>query len=262
MLTMTIMLAILSLSKYGVYLEFRIESFSFFNMMRFDVITIFPEIIESYFSAGVLKRARQQKKMTIHAHDLRAYTHDRHRTVDDRPYGGGAGMVMKAAPIIEALKKIARAKPGKAGRSVRARKKQRIILLSARGKALSQVAARRLVRYRQIVFICGRYEGIDERVNGWVDESLSLGPFVLTGGELPALTIVDAVARLLPGVLGNESSMGEESHSRPGYLEYPQYTRPEVLKTGNRRLAVPKVLLSGNHEKIKEWREKHGKTAR
>lgn len=225
--------------------------------MRFDIITIFPKIIESYFSAGVLKRARLQKKITIRAHNLRTHAHDRRRTIDERPYGGGAGMVMKAMPIIKALEKIIRAEPGRKGKAQRKKKQQRVILLSARGKEFDQAAARRLARYRQIVCVCGRYEGVDERVNAWVDESLSLGSFVLTGGELPALALVDAVARLLPGVLGNASSKTDESHSRPGYLEYPQYTRPEVLEVGKRRIAVPKVLLSGNHAAVAKWREKH-----
>ena len=179
-------------------------------------------------------------------HDLRSFTHDRHHKVDDTPYGGGAGMVMKAEPFFEAVESINREQSAE-------NKKQgtRVIIFSAKGKVFTQSDARRLAGYDQLILLCGRYEGVDERVaEHLADEEISIGGFVLTGGELPAMVVVDAVARLLPGVLGNESSAIDESHSTEGVLEYPQYTKPEVFRDWK----VPEVLLSGHHAEIEKWR--------
>ncbi len=213
-------------------------------MKRFDVITIFPEIVAAYAGESLLARAAASRILRIEGHDLRAWAADRHRTVDDTPYGGGPGMVLKAEPIARALATI-RKKGGK---------KKRVILLSARGKPFARKDARRLAKYDQLIFVCGRYEGVDERVAEFLtDEEISVGPYILTGGELPALTIVDAVARQLPGVLGRGESL-EEVHG-----SFPQYTKPrEVkLKIGKRTIvaAVPAVLLSGDHTRIAAWRK-------
>jgi len=207
-------------------------------MIKFDIITIFPEIFTSYFQESILKRAQKKKFIKIKIHDLRKYTKDKHKTVDDKPYGGGPGMILKVDIIHKAIKKIAK-------------KKARIILLSAKGKKFDQKQAQRLKKYDQIVLICGRYEGVDERVAKHIaDEELSIGDYVLTGGEVPAMVVIDAVTRLIPGVIKKES-LEEESFSKTG-LEYPQYTRPEEYNSWK----VPKVLLSGHHKKIQEWKNK------
>lgn len=187
--------------------------------------------------------ARAQKKglIKIVAHDLRKFTKDKHKTVDDRPYGGGVGMVTKPDVVGSAL------------RALNSKLRKRIILLTPQGKVFSQKTAKRLAKYNRLILISGRYEGFDERIRKMADEEISIGDYILTGGELPAMVIVDAVARLVPGVVGKQESLEEESFSR-GLLEYPQYTRPEVVKFGNKKLRVPKVLLSGNHKKIAEWR--------
>ncbi len=214
--------------------------------MRFDFITIFPNIFNSYLNESILKRAQKSKKVTFRFHDLRDYTSDKHRTVDDRPYGGGVGMVMKVEPIYKALKALPK------------NKKRRVLLMSAKGKTFSQADAKRLSKYSQIAIICPRYEGVDERVLEYVDEEVSIGSYVLTGGELPAMIIADAVTRLLPGVLGKDESSHDESHSELGVLEYPQYTRPEVFQ----KKQVPRELLSGNHKDIAVWRAKMKKSLR
>ncbi|MBI2410691.1 MAG: tRNA (guanosine(37)-N1)-methyltransferase TrmD [Candidatus Kerfeldbacteria bacterium] len=210
--------------------------------IRFDVVTIFPELFDSVLGASILKRARQAKKIDVRFFNPRNKTTDKHHTVDDSPYGGGPGMVMKVEPIAKTLK------------SIRRRKRSRCILLSAKGSRLTQTKVQQLAQdYDQLILICGRYEGVDERVLHYVDEEISIGDFVLTGGELGALVIIDAVSRLRPGVLGHEESSTDESHSQPGYLEYPQYTRPEIYEGQS----VPPVLLSGDHKKISEWRKYH-----
>jgi len=211
--------------------------------MRFDLLTIFPGVFSAYLNESILKRAQRSKKVSFHTHDLRDFTTDKHRSVDDRPYGGGVGMVMKVEPIYNALKAL----PNNS--------KRRVLLMSAKGKTFTQADAKRLSSYKQIVIVCPRYEGVDERVMDYVDEEVSIGNYVLTGGELPAMVVVDAITRLLPGVLGKDESSVDESHSEPGVLEYPQYTRPEVFK----RKPVPKELLGGNHKKIALWRQVHRK---
>lgn len=211
--------------------------------MRFDLLTIFPEAFSSYLNTSILKRAQTKRRIRVVFHDIRKAATDRHRTVDDKPYGGGVGMVMKVEPIVKTLATVPKLK------------RRRVILFSAKGTRLMQADVRRLTRYRQLVLICPRYEGVDERVVDYVDEEVSIGDYVLTGGDLPAMVVIDAVARLLPGVLGKDESSRDESHSQLGVLEYPQYTRPEVF----RRKRVPKVLLSGDHKAIAAWRSKQRK---
>ncbi len=230
--------------------------------MRFDFITIFPEMFDSYLNESILKRATEKKLVSFEAHDLRKWSTDKHKTVDDSPYGGGAGMVMKVEPIYNALKDIKIEKLRNRKTEKQKNRGTRVILLSAKGKQFTQKDAIRLAKnYNQIIFICGRYEGVDERVAKYlVDEEISTGPYVLTGGELPAMTIADAISRNIPGVLGKEESLEDESHGTPGKKAHPQYTRPEIFKTKNgEEWEVPKILLSGDHKKIEEWRMKNSK---
>ncbi len=213
--------------------------------MNFHIVTIFPKIFDSYFSESIVKRAKQKKLIDIEIHNLRDYTTDKHKTVDDTPYGGGPGMILKIEPIYDCLKAIKS--------QISKSKKNRIILFSAKGERYTQADARRLAKYDNLVLICGRYEGVDERVAEYLaDEELSVGDYVLTGGEIPAMLVVDSVARLVPGVLGNEESAKGESFSKRGYLEYPQYTKPAEF----REWKVPEVLLGGNHKEIEKWRGK------
>ncbi len=215
------------------------------NTMRFDILTIFPKIFDSYLGESILKRAQTAGHISIVTHNIRDFATDKHHKTDDTPYGGGAGMVMKVEPIWKAVESLKVENPTAS---------RRIILLSAKGKTFRQEDARRLSTYDQLVFICGRYEGVDERVAEHVaDEELSIGDFVLTGGELPTLVVIDAIARLVPGVLGNETSADTESHREPGYIEHPQYTKPESFN----EWSVPEALLSGNHADIERWREEH-----
>ena len=221
--------------------------------MKFDIITIFPKIFDSYFNESILARARKNKLVKIDVHNLRDYTEDKHKTVDDTPYGGGVGMVLKIEPIYKVLKKIVGKK--------RIKNKTKIILLSAKGKKFDQAMARRFSKLDKLILICGRYEGVDERVAKYlVDEEISVGDYVLTGGEIPAMVVVDSVSRLIKGVLGNKESIKEESFSKKDYLEYPHYTRPEIFSPDKKtNWKVPEVLLSGNHQKIEEWKEKYSK---
>ncbi|MFA4817125.1 MAG: tRNA (guanosine(37)-N1)-methyltransferase TrmD [Parcubacteria group bacterium] len=221
--------------------------------MRFEIITIFPEIFSSYFSESIIKRAQKAGLIGIAVHNLRDWTTDKHKTVDDTPYGGGAGMVLKIEPIYKAVKFI------KSLKSIKSKGKTRIILFSAKGKKYTQKDARRLVKYDNLILICGRYEGVDERVAKHIaDEEISIGDYVLTGGEIPAMVLVDSVSRLIPGVLGNEESIKNESHSIDGQLEYPQYTKPEIYN----KWKTPKILLSGNHKEIENWRAKNSKKSK
>jgi len=215
--------------------------------MTFHVLTIFPDFFRGPLDYGVLARARQAGIVQVHIHNLRDFTHDRHRTVDDRPYGGGEGMVLKPEPIFEAVESIWPQRTPE----------QRVILLSAQGRLFNQKLARELAGYRELLLICGRYEGVDERVaEHLADDEISVGDYVLSGGELAAAIIIDTVARLLPGVLGNAASTREESFSyeapEPGILDYPQYTRPAEF----RGWKVPEVLLSGHHAEIRRWRRR------
>jgi tRNA (guanine37-N1)-methyltransferase len=245
--------------------------------MRFDILTIFPEIFDSYFNTSILKRAQEKKLIKIYSHNLRKWTFNRHQTTDDRPYGGGTGMIFKVEPIFRAVKDLKKKKF----------KKCRVILFSAKGGKLTQKKVKCLSNYKQLILICPRYEGVDERVAKYIaDEEISIGDYILTGGELPAMILVDAITRLIPGAI-KEESLKEESFSlaqnknlrsaqnlfscsarnkniknlkfkiKNLYYEYPQYTRPAVFYPKGVAWQVPKVLLSGNHKKINEWQQKH-----
>ena len=217
--------------------------------MRFDVVTIFPDFFTSPLAHGVVARARNRGLLDIQIHDLRNWTYDRHRTVDDRPFGGGEGMLLKPEPLFEAVEAIVPERDSATARDPQTR----VVLLSAQGRRFDQNVAREYAELDRMVLICGRYEGVDERVaEHLADEELSVGNFVLSGGELAATMVVDVVSRLIPGVLGNEDSSLNESFSGEGefLLDCPQYTRPAEF----RGWRVPDVLLGGNHEEIKRWR--------
>src|SRR6202041_3291725 len=235
------------------------------SSMRFDIITIFPDFFAGPFDYGVLKRARNSGLVEIATHDLRSFTHDRHRTVDDRPFGGGEGMVLKAQPIYDAVTSL-----NISPKAERERGKETVILLSAQGQPFTQALAQELAMTERVVILCGRYEGVDERVSQLLcDREISIGDYVLSGGELAAAVIVDTVVRLLPGVLGNPDSARFESfgaddqgshhepgavppatHGSGGLLDYPHYTRPADF----RGLKIPEVLAEGDHAAIRRWR--------
>jgi len=213
--------------------------------MHIDILTLFPEMFQGPFSSSILKRAIEQELVSVNLHNIRDYTHDKHHTVDDYPYGGGAGMVLKPEPIFEAVESV---------KSDICRKQEvgvlPIILLTPQGRLFSQQIALELSRYSHLILICGHYEGVDERVREHlVTDEISIGDYVLSGGELAAMVAIDSVVRLLPGVLGSEASPQDDSHVA-GLLEYPQYTRPAVY----REWPVPEILLSGNHAQIANWR--------
>ncbi len=219
--------------------------------MRFDIITIFPDFFREAFDYGIIRRARAAGLVEINAHDLRQWTHDKHRQVDDRPFGGGDGMVLKPEPLFEAVESLT-------GANVRDSfdKATRVVLLSPQGRVLTQSVAQELAtQAERIVLICGRYEGVDERVaEALVTDEISIGDYVLSGGEPAAIVLVDAVTRLIPGALGSETSAVNESFSE-GLLDYPHYTRPPDF----RGMRVPEVLLSGNHQEIARWREERAR---
>jgi len=224
--------------------------------MRFDIITIFPEILTSYLKEGILAQAIKKGLIQVNFHNLRDYTTDRHQTTDDRPFGGGPGMMMMVEPICKAVKDISY-KGFKGDKGRKGYKGSRIVLLSPQGKKLDQKMAKRLSKYDQLILICGRYEGVDARVKEYIaDEEISIGDYVLSGGELPAMVIVEAVSRLVPKVLGNKESLKSESHTKTGDLDFPQYTRPAEFRAGRKTWKTPEVLLSGDHKKIEEWRRK------
>jgi tRNA (guanine37-N1)-methyltransferase len=247
--------------------------------MRFDLITIFPEFFAGPLEHGIVRRAREAKLIDVRVQDLREFTKDRHRTVDDRPFGGGEGMVMKPEPLFEAVESLMGHGVGDATTSAPKPSGTAIVLLSAAGKRFTQETARRYAGLERIILICGRYEGVDERVaEHLATEEASVGDFVLSGGELPAMLVIDAVTRLLPGALGNEASAQNESFSAGGslpnaaqysaplgeggehyaaadngaVLDYPHYTRPAEF----RGWAVPEVLIGGNHAEVAKWRRK------
>jgi tRNA (guanine37-N1)-methyltransferase len=209
--------------------------------VKFHIVTIFPEFFRGPFEHGVIQKAREAGLIEIHVHDLRTWTYDRHRTVDDRPFGGGEGMLLKAGPIFEAVEAVWPER----------NQGSKVVLLSAQGKKFDQAKAREFSGLKELLLICGRYEGVDERVaEHLADEELSIGDYVLSGGELAAAVIVDAVARLQAGVLGNETSSVDESFGEAGLLDWPQYTRPAEF----RGWKVPEVLIGGNHEEVRKWR--------
>jgi len=209
--------------------------------MRIDIISIFPKMFSAVLDESIIKRAQKKGKVRIFAHDLRDYTLDKHRKVDDRPFGGGSGMVIQVEPIFRALQAIKKRIKGKV----------KVILLCPQGKRLNQAYAKKLSACRNLILICGHYEGVDERVRQYlVDEEVSIGDYVLTGGELAAMVLIDSLVRLVPGVLGDKNSLNFESFEG-NLLEYPQYSRPAKFKNW----AVPEVLVSGDHHKIYAWRK-------
>jgi len=228
--------------------------------MRFDIITIFPEIFEFYFQHSILKKAKEKGIIKIKVHNLRDFTTDKHKTVDDKPFGGGRGMILKLEPIYRAVSSLRKIK-NKKSKIKNTNKKSKIILFTPRGKKFNQKMAYKFSKLDQLILICGRYEGVDERVAKYIaDEKISIGDYVLMGGDLPALILIETVARLIPGVIGKSELLKERITKKKGFREYPQYTRPEVFKSKpGVKWRVPKVLLSGNHKKIEEWRKKHSK---
>ena len=220
----------------------------YINVMQIDILTLFPRMFDGVFTESIIKRAQAAGKLKINIYNLRDWSKDKHRKVDDKPYGGGPGMVMSAQPIFDAVEELSQ-------QSIVNSPQKKIILLSPQGKRLDQKLAKKLAKAKHLILICGHYEGVDERVRQHlIDEEISIGDYILTGGEIPAMVLADAVTRLLPGVLGDEDSNKDESFSK-GLLEYPQYTRPAVYK-GKK---VPQVLLSGDHKRIEEWRKKQAK---
>ena len=234
--------------------------------MKVDILTIFPDFFRGPLDYGIVRRAREADLVTVEVHDLRGFAHDRHRTVDDRPFGGGEGMVLKPEPIFECIESL-QVLPWEERRAGTAR--QSVVLLSAQGKRFDQVVAAELAELDRIVLVCGRYEGVDERIGEFLaDRELSIGDYVLSGGELGAAVILDTVTRLIPGAVGNEASTRQESFTAPpvllagdgpdstcasgGLLDYPHYTRPAEY----RGMPVPEVLVSGNHEEIRRWRRR------
>jgi len=210
--------------------------------MKIDVLTLFPAMFAGPLDESIIHRARQNGLLDLQVHNLRDYTHDRHRTVDDRPFGGGPGMLLKPEPLFEAVEHLAR-------------EKTRVVLLTPAGRTLNQALARELAAREHLLLICASYEGVDERVRAaLVDDEISIGDYVLTNGNLPAMVLIDAVTRLLPGALGDEASAHDESFSQ-GLLEYPQYTRPAEF----RGMKVPDVLLSGHHAEIEKWRREQAR---
>lgn len=210
--------------------------------LKFDIVTIFPDIFDSYLSESIIGRAIKNKLIAVTKWNLRDFSKDKNRRVDDRPYGGGPGMVLQVEPIYGAIKRILRGTKGKT----------RVILFSPSGKKLDEKMIARFLKYDRIVMICGRYEGVDERVLKVIaDEKVSIGDYVLSGGELPAMITIEAVSRFIPGVLGKIESLESERGS------FPAYTRPEILEIEGKKYRVPKVLTEGNHAKIEAWRDKH-----
>jgi len=220
--------------------------------MQFEIITIFPNIFDSFLKTSIIKRAKDKKLINIKIHDLRKWAKDKYKTIDDKPYGGGPGMIFKIGTLYRTLKSLNKDR----------RKRQSIVLLTPQGKQFNQKIAKRLSKKDRIILICGRYEGFDHRIKKFVDEQISIGPYVLNGGEVPAMTLIESISRLLPKVIKEESLKEESFEFLKNKSEYPQYTRPEVFtykdKSGKlKTLKVPKILLSGNHARIKEWKENH-----
>ncbi len=218
--------------------------------MRVDVVTLFPGMFEGPLTESIIARARDNQLLDLHFHDLRSFGIGNYKQIDDKPYGGGAGMLMRPEPLVDAIEKIT-----ELGKSGKARKPHRIYF-SPRGKKLKQKKVESIAKKKWLLLICGHYEGIDQRViDGWIDEELSIGDYVLTGGEIPAMVLIDAVARHIPGVLGDDLSSHEESFSEAldRKKEHPHYTRPEIF----REMKVPDVLLSGNHGEIEKWRKEN-----
>lgn len=209
--------------------------------MRFDVLTLFPDLFQGYFTQSILKLALDRGLVEIHLWNIRDWAKGKHKSVDDRPFGGGPGMVIMPEPVYDAVTAVqAKADPGQ------------LVMLTPGGERLTQQVVRELATHKRLLLLCGRYEGFDERIRlGLKPREISIGDYICNGGEVPAMVVIDTVVRYVPGVLGDEESVVEESHSEPGRLEYPQYTRPRVFQG----MEVPEILLSGNHEAIAEWRK-------
>jgi len=226
--------------------------------MKFDIITIFPDFFDSFVSESIIKRAQKRGLIKIKTHNLRDFAPEPHRVVDDRPFGGGIGMVIKVEPVYRAIQSLK-----SSAASAPAAQQQRVILFTPRGKKFNQKKAAEYSELDQLIMICGRYEGVDERVAKYIaDEKISIGNYVLLGGELAAMTVIESVSRLIPGVIGKKQLLKERQTKEKGFIEYPQYTRPPKFfpKELGRAWKVPKVLLSGHHKEIEEWRKKHSKT--
>lgn len=219
-------------------------------MKQFDLITIFPDILSSYFSESLFKRAQKNKLIKIKTHFLRKWTTDRHQTVDEKPYGGGAGLLFKIEPLYKCLRSLKAL-----DKTERKKKKIRLILMAANGKKFTQREAERLAAYDRLIFICPRYEGADARIERFIDEKISIGDYVLAGGELPAAVVMESVCRQIPNFVGKQESVAFDSHKEEGYLEHPQYTRPEIFTANGKKMRVPKILLSGHHAEIEKWRK-------
>jgi len=214
--------------------------------MQFEIFTLLPEVFPPYLDSSILQRARQRGLVSVNVHNIRDYTHDKHHTTDDTPYGGGGGMVMKVEPVFEAIESVL----GLGTHQTQLEPAPSIIMLTPQGRVFTQAVADELSRHERIGLLCGRYEGLDERIREHlVTDEISIGDYVLTGGELPALILIDAVSRLIPGVLGDPEGAADDSHAT-GLLEYPHYTRPPEF----RGWKVPEILLSGDHGKIETWR--------
>jgi tRNA (guanine37-N1)-methyltransferase len=220
--------------------------------MKFQAISIYPRMFDSYLNEGILKRALDNQIISFAAHDLRDWSTDNYKSIDDTPYGGGAGMLMKIEILYNALKAVKE-------KNNTDPTKRKIVLLSASGKTWNQAMAKEYSGLEEVIFICGRFEGVDARIANFIDEEISIGDYVLTGGELPALIMMDSVTRLIPGALGNNESAVDESHSEVGILEYPQYTKPAVFEAEGQTYPVPEVLTSGNHGEIAKWRKANQK---
>ena len=208
--------------------------------MRIDVVTIFPQLFESVFTKGIISKALEEKRLEFRFHNLRDYTEDKHQTVDDPPFGGGGGLIFKIEPLVKALRQISDSCL-----------KSRSVLLSPRGALFSNAKAQALAAYEQVILFCGRYEGVDDRFSEYVDEEISIGDYILSGGEIPAMVLMDSISRFIPGVVGEEEAPYQDSFSQ-GLLEHPSYTRPRVFEGKS----VPDILLTGHHEKISDWRNK------
>jgi len=218
--------------------------------MIFDIITLFPEIYKTYLKQSLIGKAQKKKIVKINVLDLRDFTSDKHKTIDDKPFGGGRGMVLKVEPIYKAVKSLK--KKGK---------KTKVVLFTPRGKKFNQRMATRFSKLDKLILISGRYEGVDERIaKHLVDEEISIGDYVLMGGDLPALVLIETISRLIPKVIGKPELLKERITKDKGFIEYPQYTRPEIFSPNKKVFwKIPKILLSGNHKKIEDWRKKHSK---
>lgn len=224
--------------------------------MKIDILTLFPKMFSGPFEESIIKRAREKGLVEIAIHNLRDWAEDRHKTVDDKPYGGGAGMVLRVDIIDKAITQLKKQKSKGKSTIKKLKFTTHVVLLSPQGQTFNQQTARRLAKLDHLILIAGHYEGFDGRIRDYlIDEEVSIGDYVLTGGELPAMVVTDSLVRLIPEVLGDKNSLKDETHSKPGKVKYPVYTRPETYKNWD----VPKILLSGNHAEVEKWRREKQK---